>query len=78
MADVYEFHVTGLVGPVIEAALPELTIGAPPPSSVLIGTADNPDGVTVLLGRLAEHGLVADHILLSDPCRWRAPEAVTD
>ena len=28
MAQIYEFHVTGLIGPVVQAALPELTTQA--------------------------------------------------
>jgi hypothetical protein len=67
----YEFHVTGLIGPVVEAALPELTSQAAPKHSVLIGTADEPLDLQTLLGKLTDHGLVADHIVIATGTRWR-------
>ena len=73
MTEVYEFHVAGLVGPVVRAALPELSVDAPPPGSVLTGTARSADEVNGLLGWLADHGLEADHILISGR-HWRTAE----
>lgn len=81
MSAMYEFHVTGLIGPVVEAALPELTSQAARKHSVLTGTAQEPLDVQALLGKLTDHGLVADHIVLSAGTRWRdthPPETGTD
>jgi hypothetical protein len=67
----YEFHVTGLIGPVVEAALPELTSQAAPKHSVLTGTTDEALDVQTLLDKLTDHGLVADHIVIATGTRWR-------
>ena len=71
MAEMYEFHVTGLIGPVVEAALPELTTQAAPKHTVLTGTAGEPGDVQELLDKLTDHGLVPDHIVLAAGGRWR-------
>ena len=71
MAQMYEFHVTGLIGPVVEAALPELTPQTPAKHSVLTGTASEPRDVDTLLDKLTDHGLVADHIVIARDTRWR-------
>lgn len=70
MAQMYEFHVTGLIGPVIEAALPELTPTATPKHSVLTGRTSEPAEVDTLLDKLTDLGLVADHIVLASDTRW--------
>ena len=71
MSAVYEFHVTGLIGPVVESALPELTPHPAPKHSVLTGTAGEPRVVQELLDKLTDHGLVADHIVIAARTRWR-------
>lgn len=71
MAHTYEFHVTGLIGPVVRAALPELTTQAVREHSVLTGTADEPHDVDTLLDKLTDHGLVADHIVIARDTRWQ-------
>ena len=70
MTEDYEFHVSGLLGPVVRSALPELTACAAPTECVLTGMADGPDDVTQLLERLADHHLVATHIVISSGDRW--------
>jgi len=67
----YEFHVSGLIGPVVEAALPELSAGVHRPHSVLSGTANGPDDVDGMLRWLTEHGLEATHITISNGNRWQ-------
>ena len=71
MAQMYEFHVTGLIGPVVQAALPELATQPASKHSVLTGTADAPCDVEKLLDRLTDHGLVADHIVIASDTRWQ-------
>ena len=71
MSAMYEFHVTGLIGPVVEAALPELTTQAAPKHSVLTGSVSESRDVQALLDKLTDHGLVADHIVLAACTRWR-------
>jgi hypothetical protein len=70
VTDAYEFHVSGLLGPVIRSALPELTVRDVPTHSVLTGTAEGPDDVADLLNRLADHRLIATHILITQETRW--------
>lgn len=70
MSDVYEFHVTGLIGPVIESALPELTTAPSGSMSVLSGTANSPAEVERVLLRLGDAGLAATHIVISSSDRW--------
>ena len=71
MADIYEFHVTGLIGPVVRSALPELATGAGDRNSVLSGTATGPDDVDRVLRRLGDAGLTPTHIVISNGRRWR-------
>jgi hypothetical protein len=73
MADVYEFHVTGLIGPVVRSALPELTTGAGDRNSVLCGKADGPDDVDRVLRQLGDAGLTPSHIVISSGRRWHDP-----
>ena len=75
MAEVYEFHVTGVIGPVIKAALPELSADSQNRRSVLTGTADSPEAVNDLLRRIGDAGLTTTHILINREGRWR--EAAT-
>jgi len=71
VADIYEFHVAGLIGPVVRSALPELTTGAGDRNSVLSGRADGPDDVDRVLRRLGDAGLTPTHIVISHERRWR-------
>ena len=71
MAEIYEFHVAGLIGPVVRSALPELTTGAGNRNSVLSGRADGPDDVYRVLRRLGDAGLTPTHIVISNGRRWR-------
>ena len=71
MADLYEFRVTGLIGPVVRSALPELTAECDSRHSVLTGTAADPEAVDELLRRLREAGLTASHILIAPDTRWQ-------
>jgi hypothetical protein len=70
VTDAYEFHVTGLLGPVIRSALPELTFCDVPTQSVLTGTVAGPDDVAELLRRLTDHRLIATHIVITQETRW--------
>lgn len=70
MAEVYEFHIEGLVGPVVRAALSDLTPHDGAPMSLLSGTADSPAEIDNLLRVLDEHGMCTDRILLSRQDRW--------
>ena len=70
MPGTYEFHVAGLIGPVVRAALPELTASPVTRHSVLTGAADGPEIVEHLLCRLTEQSLVASHIVIARGSRW--------
>ncbi|MET0865484.1 MAG: hypothetical protein ABWZ98_14220 [Nakamurella sp.] len=74
MAEIYEFHVTGLIGPVARSALPELTTGPGDRNSVLSGTASGPDEVDRVLRRLGDAGLTPTHIVITNERRWRSPD----
>ncbi len=78
MAQMYEFHVTGLIGPVVQAALPELTTQPAPKHSVLTGRANEPRDVDTLLDKLTNHGLVADYIAIASDTRWQETCPSTD
>jgi hypothetical protein len=71
VAEVYEFHVTGMVGPVVRAALPELSADAQNRVSVLTGTAASPEDVDDLLRRISDAGLKTTHILITRENRWQ-------
>jgi hypothetical protein len=71
VAEIYEFHVAGLIGPVVRSALPELATGAGDRNSVLSGKADGPDDVERVLQRLGDAGLTPSHIVISSGRRWR-------
>jgi len=72
--EIYEFHVAGLIGPVVRSALPELTTGAGDRNSVLSGTANGPDDVDRVLQRLGDAGLAPSHIVISNGRRWRCAD----
>jgi len=61
----YEFHIGGLIGPVIQSALPELTITAETRFTVLTGTANDPAKFDELLGRLDHAGLITTCIFIA-------------
>jgi hypothetical protein len=70
VADVYEFHVVGLLGPVLRGALADLSVDTADRESVLTGTADAPGDVAALLGRLTDAGIVTNQIRISPVTRW--------
>lgn len=72
MADVYEFHVVGLLGPVLRGALADLAVDAADRESVLTGTAQEPGDITTLLRQLDDSGIVPTHIRISRTTRWHA------
>ena len=72
MAEIYEFHVAGLIGPVVRSALPEFTTGPGGRDSVLSGTANSPDDVDRMLQRLGDAGLTATHIVITSNKRWHS------
>jgi hypothetical protein len=74
VAEIYEFHVTGLIGPVVRSALPELATGAGEKNSVLSGTANGPEEVDQVLRRLGDAGLTPSHIVISNGRRWRSAD----
>lgn len=78
MADIYEFHVTGLIGPVVQSAFPELTSVAGETRTTISGAAAGPTDIDALLRRLDANGLVTHHILLTDRARWLDAPPVTD
>jgi hypothetical protein len=71
MADIYEFHVTGLIGPVVRSALPELTSEPDCRRTLLSGSAE-PGEVSRLLEQLRDSGLLLQHVVLSIENRWTA------
>ena len=71
MAEVYEFHVAGVVGPVVRAALPELSADSQNRVSVLTGTAASPEVVDDLLRRISDAGLSTTHIVITRDSRWQ-------
>jgi hypothetical protein len=70
MTAAYEFHVSGLLGPVVLSALPELTASDEPEHSVLTGKAQGPEDIVELLCRLTDYRLVATHIVITQDTRW--------
>lgn len=71
MSEVYEFHVAGVVGPVVRAALPELSADSQHRVSVLTGTVATADAVDDLLRRISAAGLDTTHILITRESRWQ-------
>jgi hypothetical protein len=72
VAEIYEFHVAGLIGPVVRSALPELATGAGGKNSVLCGKADGPEEVDRVLRQLGDAGLSPTHIVISNGRRWQS------
>lgn len=70
MADVYEFHVAGAIGPVLRSALADLATGVTGKQSVLTGTAEDPEVIDDVLRRLDACGLVPTEIRISHENRW--------
>ena len=68
---VYEFHVAGLIGPVIRSALPELTAHRESLATVVTGRVDDSDEVARLLRRLTDHGMIVTRLSITDPSRRR-------
>ncbi len=57
MDAVYEFRVSGTIGPVTRSAMPELTTEAAPPACVLSGSIPDRNDMAQLLEKLDELGL---------------------
>lgn len=74
MADVYEFHITGLIGPVSRGALGELTVDSADRESVLTGIAHGPEELDGVLHRLDEFGLVPTEIRICPRHRWHGTD----
>ena len=73
MPEVYEFHVAGLIGPVVRAALPELSADSQDKRSVLTGTAESAEAIDDLLRRIGDAGLNPTHIVINRESRWHQP-----
>ena len=56
MSDLYEFEITGTIGPLIESCLPELDTVAESASTLLTGTVGGPDELRRVLDLLDAHG----------------------
>jgi hypothetical protein len=82
MAEVYEFHVAGVVGPVVRAALPELSADSQDKRSVLTGTAQSAEAVDELLRRIDDAGLEPTLIVINRETRWQhstlPPDGMSD
>ena len=76
--DFYEFHVAGLIGPVIRSALPELSISAEPLGTFLTGRVHELVEVDDLLRRLHDQGLITTHIVISEQDYWRTPTCAVE
>ena len=72
MTDVYEFHIAGLISPVVRSALPELVAATESRDTMLTGRVDDPADIDDLLQRLDDHGLIATHMVIGRQTRWRA------
>lgn len=57
MPELYEFEITGRMGPLIRSCLPELTPAAADQATVLTGTAQSPEHLHRVLDLLDTHGL---------------------
>ncbi len=69
MNDEYEFRVTGLIGPLTQAAMPELESYRSEQETILIGTAPDEEHLSALLERL-DHA----HVTTSEVLITRAPQ----
>jgi hypothetical protein len=61
----YEFHIAGPIGPLVRAALPELTAHVVPAFTMLTGTTNDHDHLQALLAVLTAHGYTAHNIQAS-------------
>jgi hypothetical protein len=64
MAIQYQFGVSGSLGPIVRACLPDLTTVVEAPSTVLTGTAHDADELRALLELLDAHGCPAMEVRL--------------
>jgi hypothetical protein len=71
MPEVYEFHIAGLISPVVRAALPELVTGTRSRDTMLSGRVTEPGQIQKLLARLDDNDLSATHIVIASRSRWR-------
>lgn len=65
MADIYEFEITGTIGPMVACGLPGLSTVAESSRTVLTGTAAGPDDLRRLLDLLDAHGTPALTVRIS-------------
>jgi hypothetical protein len=65
MPELYEFEVTGRIGPLMRSCIPELTPTAEDQPTVLTGTARSPEDLQRVLDLLDTHGLPAQDIRIS-------------
>jgi hypothetical protein len=65
MLNLYEFAITGRIGPVIRSCLPGFTPTVEDESTVLTGTVRCPDDLHRMLDLLGTHGLPAQEIRLT-------------
>jgi len=63
--DVYEFEITGTVGPLIASCLPGFDVVAESAWTVLTGTVDGPDDLRRMLDLLDAQGIPALDIRIS-------------
>ena len=59
MPDLYEFEITGAIGPLVESCLAGFSATSEPSRTVLTGTVDGPDSLRRVLDLLAAHGTPA-------------------
>ena len=65
VADIYQFEISGTIGPMVACGLPGLSTIAESSWTVLTGTAAGPDELRRLLDRLDAHGTPALAIRIS-------------
>jgi hypothetical protein len=65
MPDIYEFGITGRIGPLIRSCLAELTPAAEHQTTVVSGTARSPEDLQRVLDLLDSYGLPAEDIRLT-------------
>ncbi|MGS0688944.1 hypothetical protein ACVBEQ_27980 [Nakamurella sp. GG22] len=65
MNDDYEFRVTGLIGPLTRAAMPELESYRCERETILIGTAPDEEHISALLERLDQADVTTSELLIT-------------
>jgi len=65
MPELYEFQITGRIGPLIQSCLPGFITSPQDQATVLTGTARCPEDLHRVLDLLDTHGLPAQDIRLS-------------